>query len=82
MLLVKGGDTKGSTMMALKNHLTILGKLILVTEKANKKPKAVPPVPTAEAKIRLFMKAFLLYQLLNTLLKTVRLTPPSVKNTT
>jgi hypothetical protein len=82
MLLVKGGDTKGSTMMALINHLTILGKLILVTEKANKKPNAVPLIPTAEAKIRLFMKAFLLYQLLNTLFKTAKLTPPSEKNTT
>jgi hypothetical protein len=63
MLLVKGGETKGSTTTAPKNHLNPLGRVVLVTEKAKRKPRKVPKPATAVARRRLLSNAFRLYQL-------------------
>lgn len=81
MLLVKGGETKGSTTTAPKNHLTGWGKGILVTAKAKRNPIKVPVVATAVASARLLKKALRLYQLVSTFIRFIKLTPPSVVKT-
>ena len=57
MLLVNGGDMRGSTVTAARNHLTGDGRLMRVTAKAKINPKNVPISATATASHMLLTKA-------------------------
>ena len=57
MLLVKGGEISGSTVTAEMNHLSGADRFILVTARANTKPRKVPITATATASQMLLTKA-------------------------
>jgi len=60
MLLVKGGEMRGSMVTALTNHFSHLGQEVRVTARAKRYPRVVPARLTVVARMRLPYNALIL----------------------